>query len=470
MKNSLFTLVIVLTTGITITAQTGALDISFDPGTGASHRLFSTSIQSDGKIIIGGEFTSYNGTNINRIARLNPDGSLDNNFDVGIGANGFVSSISIQEDGKIIITGQFTSFNTRVVGGIARLLQTGSIEGLSFSRTGVDGTVYCSTIQSDGKILLGGNFTNKIAQLNSNGTIDNTFTFGTFQPPIPGANNSIFSIVAHSNQKILIGGFFTEYNQILTNRIADLNPNGSLNGLFNIGTGCNNSVRAIAVQPDGKIIIAGSFTSYNNITLNRIARLNTDGSLDNSFTIGAGANETIMALAIQSNGKIIIGGDFTTFNGIQRNRIARLNSDGSLDSAFNPGTGANQFIRTLTIQDDGKIIIGGDFTTFNDIPRNRIARLHGDNISSIATNIIENNIAIYPVPASTIITVDISSLESVFSETKITLLDLYGKRVIETTMSDNIVNLNVEYIQSGLYFIMIEHNSNYYLRKLLINH
>ena len=94
--------------------------------------------------------------------------------------------------------------------------------------------------------------------------------------------------------------------------------------------------------------------------------------------IGNGANGIIRTTSIQSNGKIIIGGDFTSFIGTSRNYIARLNTDGTLDSTFNPGTGTNGIIYSSSIQSDGKIIIGGDFTSFNGTERYHIARLNTD--------------------------------------------------------------------------------------------
>src|SRR5207249_1691942 len=131
---------------------------------------------------------------------------------------------------------------------------------------------------------------------------------------------------------------------------------------FDPGTGANNTVYTSALQADGKIIIGGDFTSYNGTARNRIARLNTDGSLDTSFNPGTGSNNNVFTMALQVNGKIVIGGDFTTYNGTSRNTIARLNTDGSLDTTFNPaGTGATYEVAAIVLQADGKIVIAGDF-------------------------------------------------------------------------------------------------------------
>src|SRR5438105_4143434 len=114
---------------------------------------------------------------------------------------------------------------------------------------------------------------------------------------------------------------------------------GANDAAFNTGIGANNSIHTTAIQLDGKIIIGGNFSNYNGRGRNSIARLNADGTLDGTFNPGTGANAGVQTTAVQSDGKIIIGGYFSNYNGIGRNGIARLNADGSLDATFNPGTG-----------------------------------------------------------------------------------------------------------------------------------
>ena len=138
--------------------------------------------------------------------------------------------------------------------------------------------------------------------------------------------------------------------------------------------GANFVVTALAVQANGKIVVGGFFTILGGQTRNRIARLNPDGSLDAAFN--PAADDTVTALAVQADGKIVVGGAFTTLGGQTRNFIARLNPDGSLDAAFNPG--ANLAVTTLAVQADGKIVVGGIFTTLGGQTRNRIGRLSSD--------------------------------------------------------------------------------------------
>jgi uncharacterized delta-60 repeat protein len=144
---------------------------------------------------------------------------------------------------------------------------------------------------------------------------------------------------------------------------------------FNPGSGANLAVDQLALQPDGKVLIGGSFTSVGGTARNRIARLNADGTLDLSFNPGASGTGTVRTLMLQPDGKVLIGGNFTSIDGTVRNRIARLNADGSLDLSFDPGSGANGIVMALAVQPDGKVLIGGGFTSVNGTARNRIARI-----------------------------------------------------------------------------------------------
>ena len=371
----------------------GTLDVSFDPVIGADITVYTTSIQSDGKIIIGGDFTSYNGTVRKGIARINTDGTLDNSFNPlggatnpGGGANSStVRTSSIQTNGKIIIGGSFTFYNITSRNQIA-LLNTDATLDLTFNPgTGADNIVYTTSIQSDGKIIVGGLFTvcngaarNGICRLNVDGTLDLSFNPGTGVIYSAGPSSSVKTISIQSDGKIIIGGAFDNYNGTVRNGIARLNVDGSLDSTFNPVVITGGSIYTTCLQSDGKIIIGGWFTFNSSSSTNRIARLNSDGSFDGTFNVGTGANNVVETISIQSEGKIIIGGSFTTYNGTARNRIARLNGNGTLDFSFNPGSGASNTILTTSIQNDKKIIIGGSFTSFDGTARNRIARLNID--------------------------------------------------------------------------------------------
>ena len=361
-------------------SQIGILDNTFDPGTGSNANVLSTAIQADGKIIASGSFTTFNSTLAERIVRLNPDGSIDNTFSPGVGFNNSVNKIILQPDGNIIAAGTFTTFGASANRRLTRLASNGSLDATFNQGTGPNNIVNNAILQNDGKIIIGGQFTfyngtarARIARANASGSIDNTFNPGS------GANNTVFGLALQNDGRIIIGGQFTTYNGSAAIRVARITSAGALDATFSSGTGPTGTgtvvVRACGLQADGKIIIGGFFTTYNGVSSNNIARLNSDGTIDPSFNVGTGANSSVTSINIQPDGKIIIMGQFTSYNGVSRNRIARLNVDGSLDLTFTPGTGANNTIFTSETQNDGKLIIGGQFTSYNGTTRISIARL-----------------------------------------------------------------------------------------------
>lgn len=365
-------------------AQPGSLDATFVPTPPGLDQLASTlAVQPDGKILVGGVFTQYNAAPRKYIARLNADGTLDGTFTTGV--SGFdlsVNVLAVQTDGKIVVGGNFSDYNGTIRNYVARLNADGTLDG-SFvpAGTGLDNVVYALAIQTDGKILVGGNFThyngtmrNYVARLNTNGSLD-----GSFAPTPPGLDNNVFTIAVQTDGKILVGGSFTNYNGTARNSIARLNADGTLDATFTTGvSGFNLSVSTIAIQPDGKILVGGDFTDYNGTSRNYIARLNANGTLDGTFVVGSGFDVAVSAIVVQPDGKILVGGLFTTYNSMTRNRITRLNADGTLDMTFTQtGTGLDNNVNTLALQADGNIVVGGSFTNYDVTARNYVARLTG---------------------------------------------------------------------------------------------
>src|SRR5262249_40131529 len=157
---------------------------------------------------------------------------------------------------------------------------------------------------------------------------------------------------------------FTQFDGRPATYLVRLNADGTRDLGF-APAAINNELRGLAVQPDGRIVVGGRFTGVGGAGRGRVARLNADGSLDATFDPGSGANDGVRALVLQPDGRVLIAGQFTSVNGTPRNRIARLNADGSLDPTFDPGTGADAQVRTLALQSDGRVLAGGEFTNFN---------------------------------------------------------------------------------------------------------
>ena len=352
----------------------GSLDKSFDAGTGADNDVRSIAVQPDGKILIGGRFNFFNGANAKGIARLNADGSFDPAFKFH--ANNTVHAIVLQDDGDIVAGGDFTVIGGKRHPHFARLHPDGGVDQ-SFGRSAVpNGEVRSIAVQPDGQILISGTFTmlsgksqNRLARVDSDGVPDDAFN-SNVNSPMP-----VWTVAVQPDGKILAGGSFTNFNGTAAGRIVRLNSDGTLDPNFNTGAGADAVVLATAVQSDGGILIAGDFLNVDHVPCHRIARLNPDGTVDSTFDDGDGANSTVHALTIQPDGKILVGGAFTEFAGVACNRIVRLNADGSLDKSFNAGQGASDVIWKIVIQPDGKILAGGAFKSFDGLDCGGIVRL-----------------------------------------------------------------------------------------------
>ena len=340
----------------------GSLDPTFSYVPRAPGTVTAIALQPDGKIIVGGNFTRINNVTRNRLARLNTDGTTDTSFNPGAGLDNSVFAIAVQPDGKILVGGSFTSYNGVARPGLARLLPDGTLDSGFIANVNQSQTVYSIAIQPDGKILVGGSFTsingvarNGVARLNSNGTLDAAFNASL-------GSAEIRSILVQADGKILIGGSFNGVGGFNRSNLTRLNADGSLDASFNAGS--IGAIKQIELQSDGKYVI---------LTGNTVARLNNNGAADNTFQ-AATFNDTVNAITVETGGSIVVGGNFTSVNGIPRLRLARLRADGRVDLPFFP-SGVNRQILTLLRQPDGKILAGGEFTSIGNVNRNGIARL-----------------------------------------------------------------------------------------------
>lgn len=364
-------------------------DGTFGDGSGASWSIHCSALQPDGKIVIGGAFTSYNGTPRNRIARIDADGSLDATFDPGTGLDGEATAVAIQLDGKVLVGGSFGDFDGTPCGGLIRLNADGSPDASFVLAALFPGQPWSIDIQSDGKILIAGDFSTYggvarscVARLNVDGTLDLSFDPGT------GTNNRVYAVEALADGDVLIGGLFTTYDGIARNRVARLNSDGSLDAAFDPGVGADNQILALASRPDGKVWIGGYFTSYAGTSRNRIARLNADGSLDTTFDPGAGANAPVHAVYAEQDGKVLFGGYFSAYAGVGRLYVARAHADGSLDAAFESlfQSLSGSHVQTILRQPDGKTLLGGELVLFDGLVVGRLVRVDGTGMRDATFN------------------------------------------------------------------------------------
>jgi uncharacterized delta-60 repeat protein len=414
----------------------GSLDETFHAGRpaltgnyGYTAGVDSAVAQPDGRVLIGGGFVSVGGTNRNGIARLNSDGTLDTsfqNFMSGVEAYdyygnrtaGRVASIALQPDGKVVAGGSFNWANGLARTNLARFNPNGSLDTNFLSGlAGADDVIQALALQPDGRIVIAGNFhslngavRNGVGRLNADGTLDTGFQNG-----MAGLTNTqasqyerqLATLALQPDGRLLVGGSFNSINGAACSGLGRLNVDGSLDQDFSVlwltnrGYTAPGAVESISLQPDGKILIAGSFDTVNGATRNGLARLNADGTLDRTFQEGQAGAQTyfldsyyapdgafypaeVTTVAVQPNGQVLVSGLFEMMNGVARKGLARLNPDGTLDTSFlndlsglTDGYGNPSAASSIAVLPDERILVAGNFGLVNGTIIPSVARLFG---------------------------------------------------------------------------------------------
>ena len=366
--------IILSLTGLAALARAQSLD-SFNPG--ANNAVFATAVQADGRILVGGTFTTIGGAARTGIARLSAEGALETGFKPlltnGLPRSGAgIYGIAVQPDNRIVLVGEFSVLDGQASGGIGRLNPDGTVDA-SFNPPGTSGTVSALALQPDGKILFGGSGgmvighspPNCLGRLNADGSVDQTFVGST--------SNLVYCLALQPDGKILVGGRLTALSGQPCRGLGRLNPDGSFDSSFTASA--NGYVNCLAVQPDGKILVGGSFTVLSGTACSRLGRLNPDGTSDTNFI--PAASGTINSTRVAVDGKVLVGGFFTSLAGQPLNYLGRLNADGTLDLSFTNviAQSSNGGVYSLALQPDGKLLIGGTFALIVGQPRANVARL-----------------------------------------------------------------------------------------------
>ncbi len=401
-----------LAAGLACPAASQSVDDQFAPA--ANGVVSVVRVDSKGRLLIGGLFTQIDGQSALRIARLHASGRRDESFlastndDVDailpIGdrvlisgqftnASGLsrsrlallddngnaVTAVAPQADDDVtslaqglvadsyFVGGRFTTINGQPRRRIARLVGGNLNLDPTFVPPALSGFVDTLAVQRDGKLLVGGSSLRvtgneaPVLRLNADGSLDTSFAFEG-----AGNNDSVNSIAVLSNGKILVGGFMA------LGHVARLHPDGSRDTSF-VPPALNQSVREIAVQPDGRVLVVGNFSSV--ALRDRVIRLNEDGSLDAGFASLLSPFGTVTTVAVQANGGVVIGGAFTDVTGLPRLRLARISYRGQLDDRLNASfTGGP--VEVVAAQPDGKLLVGGGFSHVNGQLRPYLARIN----------------------------------------------------------------------------------------------
>lgn len=364
-----------VTNGVPVVAQRvarlfadGRIDTSFYSATGPNAQIRDMQYdQGRQSLYIAGDFTNVQGVARTALARLavgrSPadEGKLDAAFDAQIASSNTnlppnVRTVLVQDGGQILIAGSFSS-----VRGVSRT---------------------------------------NIARLNPDGTLDTTFVADTNNSPV-GANGAVNAIAMQSDGKILVGGQFTQINGISRPRIARLNLNGSLDTTFDVGSGVeagfDGPVNSVSVGPDGSVYAGGQFTRYNaKPYYNNLAKLSSSGVLVGSYNFTPGLNSVVNNTQLRTSGSILLSGAFTSVGNnvlgvasTNAGRAVQLLPDGKIDSSFNTGgAGANNSVNDSITLPNGDILLAGGFTMFNGAARNRLAVVAGyaDNAPPVITS------------------------------------------------------------------------------------
>lgn len=311
----------------------------------------------------------------------------------------------MQADGKVIICGYFTNLSGQYADRIGRMSSDGTFDTSFNANVKVPRSpdyphpsVHSVIEQADGRLLVAGAFTNigglarsYLARITPTGIADPGFN----SVNLPSVYETVSCLAIQADGKILAGGLFTSFNGEARTNLVRLNSDGSLDKQFNpkISQGPSHpvwdrsgypSVSCIAIQPDGKILIGGRFRHVQGMTNFALARLHENGSLDDGFNPNIlwswtpiGPIWQMISISVQANGKIIIGGTFQGVGGLAQTNLARLHPNGQVDEGFRPTfTGVDTFgVVAAQLQPDGKILVTGQFSSISGYPRNGVGRI-----------------------------------------------------------------------------------------------
>jgi uncharacterized delta-60 repeat protein len=429
-------------TNITLTPSTSGITIASTGGGGGGSATANNGLRVAGSnVVLGGSLTGNTtiGLGANNLTFTGSTGSLRYGSDLSANYNvrslpdvGYVTGNTINKTGNQFYFTQDNSFNSG-----------------KFNNAGNNSSINSIAFQSNGKIVAVGDFTsytglsqNYAIRLNSDGTEDFSFNIST------GFNNVAQSVIVQPDGNILVGGYFTTYTGSTNNALIRLNSNGQKDSTFNIGAGFSaaggsQNLNDVALQSDGKIILAGNFTGFTGTSNNHLIRLNANGTKDSTFDIGTGFNNNSRAIAIQSDGKVIIGGQFTTFTGSSQNRIIRLNANGTKDSTFNIGTGFDLTPNKIVILSSGKILICGSFSTYNGTTVNGLCRLNTDGSIDGTFTTPNTSIIVTSIKELSNGKLLIGGLFSVYLNKRVNrLVQLNADGTIDTTIDYNAIGSN----------------------------
>ncbi|GAB2870695.1 delta-60 repeat domain-containing protein [Hymenobacter ruber] len=489
----------------------GSVDASFQTGTGPSTRPQSLTLLASGSVLAAGSFMDFNGALDQTLVQLTSTGALDTSFQPLIQLSGSVSSIVRQADGKLLVGGNFSEINGQTARKLARFNTNGSLDATFALSAPILSSVVRLALQPDGRLLVA--TPNLVQRYLTTGTLDNSFNAAAVAISRP-----INQILLQPDGRVLVG---SNSGNNFSGNLWRLQADGSADASFapTLSSGQFLYMQAMALQPNGKLLLAGHYIPSSGAAYRTVIRLNSTGTQDASFaqtpivTLSPtfGANE----LAVQADGKIVVGGQFTSVGGLSRSSIARLNDDGTHDTGFTPPTlggtlykvvvqpnnrllvggsfngggvpnnlarllptGAadvtyaasavpNNSVRTLLVQPDGTLMVGGYFTTIGGQSAMALARLTASNVLHVqAPQAVAERTQAWPVPAHATLTV---APDASAHPQALDLLDVLGRAVRHLELSNAApANLALDNLPAGTYLLRVSYAEGTVTRRVQV--
>jgi hypothetical protein len=334
---------------------------------------------------IGGDINTYKDiTTPTGSFKVTRYGDLVQLYSTNIGSgftNGIIRKIQYRIDSGTFVVGSFTLVNGVTCIGIVKLDIAGVRDSTFSTNVGSSlsgGGGACMHEYSSRQILVGGNFTKGVIRFNPTGTLDTAYNSAIGSGFNTGEVSSMDPYDAGTTPIIVIGGNFTAFNGVSANRIVSLNYDGTRNNVFNIGTGFNSQVSTVLSYRNGTMdvfLVGGYFTTYKGLSANRLIALNQDGSQYTAFNTQSGFNGTVLCICQYSAAYLLIGGDFTTYQGVSANKIVMVDFNGSRITSFDIGTGFNFNVNTIIRYDVDRTLVGGYFTSYKGNFANKLIAL-----------------------------------------------------------------------------------------------
>ena len=447
-------------------SSTGTIDPTFAPVIQSPGRVTAVVAQPDGRVIVGGNFTELNGQAVHRVARLSSSGTLEASYSAATGLlPGPVTTLLLQPDGKALVG---TS------AGSLRLLAGGSPDP-GFAPF-LSSNVYAMALQPDGRIMMATSAVSStyryLVRLTSSGAYDPSFvrpvtSAGTGLPGV------VDGVVMQPDGRIVVSESFSTPGQQPVERVVRYLASGALDASFDYSTTFTTStftprLYALALQADGKLLVGGNQTLVNGAARTGAVRLNATGGLDASFAPNFSFAGTLYNLTVQPNGRILLGGSFSgTGSGVSLSNLGRVLANGQADASFGNTVDPNGQVRTIAIQSDGGILLAGSFTTLGGQPAVGIARIVAANVLAVAApTIVATRTSAWPVPAHGQLHV---APDASAGPQSIELLDALGRsqrRQPATAAAEQ--TLDLAGLPAGLYLLRVHYAAGEVTRRVTV--